>query len=567
MPHSTPGEIIERASAISASLEPLKSPDTTNVYVQSKSPISPGKDLEDGALRAGPAPSIWSKSYMAVLLQYGGNGILYSIMYNIVYPFLNNYLRMSGYVTASAYVLIALPYTLKFCVGIIIDCCPIWGYRRRPYMVIGMVVCAVCCIAMACMPVGDPYYPVYDWVQVTEDELTEVQRSQLNYDAPNSGTKWVILMVIANMALLFNWTAVGGVIVEISQREPENVRGTLQSLIWVARDIGGIIAATIIGFGLNSEDFGGTFSGSMGVNGVWAVCALVSLVTGAAAWYFIEEELAERRSMRKEVANLFHLVQTRVVYQVLAFLFFLNMFSSVSVTAASPIASVWAVVTPLANNIATIVGYGISMTSLILISQYGLQWSWRCMVIWGQIVVVILDVIPTFLTIWDVVRSQWFWLGLPLLENIPSNFSYMVGTFCVVEIMEKGNEATFYGLMLSVSSLASPFATVITKNIDAHFDIDTSDLQVDDTHVRWQVTWAYIIAYAFKLFSIVFVMLLPRQKAECQELRRTGGKSKLAGWLVVIMLTFLLFWTVLTNIMTIFPSTSCYTIAGGSGCS
>jgi hypothetical protein len=135
----------------------------------------------------------------------------------------------------------------------------------------------------------------------------------------------------------------------------------------------------------------------------------------------------------------------------------------------------------------------------------------------------------------------------------------------MVEIMEEGNESTFYGLAAAASTLASPFATVLTKNIDANFDIDHADIQLDSNHVCWQVSFAYIIAYAFKICSTAFVLLLPRQKAECQELRRTGGKSKTVGWIVV--LTFLYIWCIVTNIVTIVPSTSCYTIAGGSGCS
>jgi hypothetical protein len=565
----TPTEILERASAFSLTKEPTAQPKTpdADVYAQVKSPGVPSKELEDGALRAGPAPVVWSKSYMAVLAQYFGNGLIYSIMYKLVYPFLNNYLRMSGYVTASAYVLITLPYTLKLFFGILSDCLPIVGFRRRPYMVLGSMVCAICCIAMACMSVGDPYYPEYDWVYLSTDELTQEQLDQINYGAPDSGAKWVVLMIIANIGVVISGTAVGGVVVEISQREPESVRGKLQTLIWVARDAGGVVASVIMAFGLNSKDFGGSFEHSIGVNAVMIICAIVTLGTGATAAFFIEEERAERRSMRKEAAHLFALIQTRVVYQILAFRFFMNMCSYVSVTAASPIASVWAGVEPITSNIISICSSAISMAVLTFVAKYGLNWSWRSMVVWCQVAVIAVDIIPTFLTIWDVVRNQWFWLGFPLLDEIPSNFAFVVATYCMVEIVDEGSEATFYGLVVAVSSLSSPFATVITKNIDAHFDIATSNIQADDTHVRWQVTYAYIIAYAFKIFALVFVVLLPRQKAECQELRRNGGKSKPIGVTVVVVLAFLFIWTVLTNIMSIFPSTSCYTIAGGSGCS
>ncbi|POM65113.1 Transmembrane protein [Phytophthora palmivora] len=296
------------------------------------------------------------------------------------------------------------------------------------------------------------------------------------------------------------------------------------------------------------------------------ICAVTSFITGAVAWYCIEEERAERRSMRVEVSKLFDLIQYRVVYQVLAYQFFGNMFSYVSVTASTPLQSVWLTISPVNSSVATIISTLISMVTLLAVRQWGLNWNWRWMIVITQFAVVAVDCIPTFLTIWDVVRSQWFWLGVPLLEQVPTNIGFIVSTYCMVEIMEEGNEAAFYGLVVAVSSLASPFATVITKNIDANFDIATADLQRDDTTVREQVTYAYLCSYACKIFSTVFVLLIPRQKAETQEMRRNGGKSKIVGIIVVLITIFTYVWTIMTNIMSIFPSTSCLKIAGGDGC-
>lgn len=160
---------------------------------------------------------------------------------------------MSGYMTASAYVLISLPYTFKLLFGLIVNCCPIMGYRRRPYMVICAGVCTVCCIIMESMPDGDPYYPEYDQAYQTIDQLTQQQRDLINCNAPGSGAKWVALMVIANIGITLNYAASGGIVVEISQREAENVRGTLQILIWLFTDIGFVFASLLVEFGLNSE--------------------------------------------------------------------------------------------------------------------------------------------------------------------------------------------------------------------------------------------------------------------------------------------------------------------------
>jgi hypothetical protein len=390
--------------------------------------------------------------------------------------------------------------------------------------------------------------------------------ASFNKDAPGSGSKFVVLLIFANLGMVMAFTASGGTLVELSQREPENVRGTLQAMIWVWRDFGGMIASALVGFGLNSADFGGSFDGSIGVSGLMIICTIVSVLTCLSGWYNITEEKAPRLSLRAEAAKLFDLIQYRVVYYVLAFQLFKNMFAYIGVTAAYPIQSVWARVEPVNSSIATILTYIVSAGALTFVAKRGLHWNWRYIIIASQLSAIVIDTFPTFLTIWDVHRSQWFWLGVPLLEQIPTNFSFIVSTFVMIEVMDIGNEATFYGLMSSVSSLASPFSTVITKNIDANFDLELELLQADTHYVRTQVTYAYLCQYGMQLLSLVFVFLLPRQKAETQALKREGAKSFAVGVVTVVLLTFLLVWAVMTNLMSIYPSTACLVIAGGTGC-
>ncbi|KAG3115596.1 hypothetical protein PI124_g1710 [Phytophthora idaei] len=529
-------------------------------YLEAKSP-NPMAKFEEGALREGPPPDTKSKIYHGFLFQYVGAGVIYSVLYSLTYPFLNNYLRMSGVATASASVLIALPWSLKTFFGIITDCYPIFGYRRRPYMVIGWIVCGICSFVMAVLPEGDPYYPDNSWASLSESELTAEQIAEINYDAPDAGTKFILLMVVANLGMVLSFTACGGTLVELSQREGEKRRGDLQTMIWVAHQVGGVVASALVSFGLNSEEYGGTFSGSIRVGGLMGVCTVTSFVTAVVAWFFIEEERVERRSMKIEVAKLFDLIQYRVVYQVLAYQFFGNMFSYVSVAAATPLQSVWLTITPVNSNIAIIISTLISMASLLAVRQWGLNWNWRWMIVITQLLffaVVFVDCFPTFLTIWDVVAGRAA-SGAGAVQHRLHRVDLLHGRG------HGGGQRSCF-LRSRCRHFESPFATVITKNIDANFDISTADIQRDDTTVRQQVTYAYLCSYACKIFSTVFVLLIPRQKSETQEMRRNGGKSKLVGIVAVIIIAFTYVWTIMTSVMSIFPSTSCLKIAGGDGC-
>ncbi|EEY54361.1 uncharacterized protein PITG_07980 [Phytophthora infestans T30-4] len=431
-------------------------------------------------------------------------------------------------------------------------------------MLLGWAVCFISLVVMTVMPIGDPYYPDSSWALMTP--LTAEQTAQLNTDAQHSGVKYIFLMVIANLGSVVAFTASDGVLVELAQREPLKTRGALQAIVYAVQYSFQIISQAMVGFGLNGADYGGTFSGSMGFNTVMGVCAVFSLVVMPFSWFCITEEKTHRRSAQKYLYALYELIQQRVVYQIVIFRFCRNVFSYVSVTASFLIQSYWLTVTPVNNSVASIIGLIVSAGSLYLTKQVGLNWNWRYMIAISPISVIVIDVFPTFFTIWDVYRSQWFWLGVPLVENLPNAIGTIVATFAVLEIIEEGNEATVYGLITAVSTLASPFASVITKSIDGHFDVETEFIQLDNSYVRSQVTYTYLIAYAFKLFSLVFLVLLPKQKIETQELKRTGGKNKWIGIGTINVVAFSLVWSVMTNIMTMFDSTSCLRIAGGTGC-
>ncbi|KAF1781642.1 Major facilitator superfamily domain [Phytophthora cactorum] len=520
-------------------------PTKADDYYELKTPDL--RELEDGAIRPGGPPNIYSWSNIGLMAQYAAVGVVYGTMYSVIYPFLTNYLRMSGNETTSASVLITLPYTLKVFIGIVTDCYPIFGFRRRPYMLLGWVVCFVSLVVMTAMPIGDPYYPDSSWASLTT--LSAEQTAQLNTDAQHSGVKYIFLMIIANLGSVVAFTASDGILVELAQREPLKTRGALQAVVYAVQYSFQIISQAMVGFGLNGADYGGTFSGSMGVNAVMGVCAAFSLMVMPFSWFCVTEEKTHRRSARKYLYALYELIQQRVVYQIVIFRFCRNVFSYVSVTASFLIQSYWLTVTPVNSSVASIIGLIVSAGSLYLTKQFGLNWNWRYMIAISQISVIIIDAFPTFFTIWDVYRSQWFWLG------VHSNDRRDVRS---AGDHREGNEATVYGLITAVSTLASPFASVITKSIDGHFDVETEYIRLDNSYVRSQVTYTYLIAYAFKLFSL--------QKIETQELKRTGGKNKWIGIGTIIVIAFSLVWSVMTNLMTMFDSTSCLRIAGGTGC-
>lgn len=327
-----------------------------------------------------------------------------------------------------------------------------------------------------------------------------------------------------------------------------------------------VLSAFFTGLGLNSRDYGGTFSWAVGFNGIMGCCAAMSFIVLPLTWFCIQEEKAEPRTWKAVYAYLYDQVQLPVVYRFIAFRFFYNVFALFSVTAESAIKSTWAGVEPVNNGIAEMIAAVVTLLGTLLVKHYGLGWNWRLIIIIAQVMIVCVDTFPTFLTIWDIVRNQWLWLGVPVLEYIPYAATDYIGALFMLEVQTGGNDATLFGLAATARRLGTPFGTVMTKTVNGYLDIERKFIEKDDHYARSQATIAYVIAYSINLAAVVFVLLIPKQKDHMHKMQREGIRNRAMGTATLVVLSFALAWTLMTNILSLFPTTKCLRIAGGSGC-
>ncbi|ETO72782.1 hypothetical protein F444_11231 [Phytophthora nicotianae P1976] len=554
---------LERLSAVSVSVN--KDPDQDG-YTSVKTPDTTAAELEGGALRPGGMPVLTSKDTIGLLFQYAAVGVVYGMLPETIYPFMQEYLNCSGAQVAAAKELVVLPWSFKVFFGTISDCFPIYGYRRRPYMLIGWTVCIIMLLIMAIMPIGKPYYTVASDRDIDTADYTPEIEARINYDAPGEGAKYVIIMFFAAVGYVFSDVCSDSIVCELAQREPIAKRGKTQSAIYAVRYVVVILGELLVGFCFNGEEYGGDFAFSLSFPQLMIIMTVLTAPALPITWFFIKEEKKERADFRKYISEFWDLLCKRVVYQIIAYNFFAGIFSSISYTASSPVQSYMVDVTPINSTLNDVLGHVCFLIGIMVTSKYGLHWNWRGMIVWTGLVVIIVDCAVALITVWDVFRSQWFWLGPPIAVQIPSGVAWIIALFVTVEIAGVGNEGAVYGLVTTVGNLASPFATTLTLLIDGPFNITNARVQADDHSVRMDITYTVIISYTMTIFSWVFLFLLPKQKLDTQELARTGGSSKILGGLTIAYLSFSLVWSVTVNTLAIFDSTSCLLIAGGTGC-
>ena len=395
------------------------------------------------------------------------------------------------------------------------------------------------------------------------DEYTMDEIAAINSHAPATGGTYVVLMMLATLGYVVADVAADGVVVEYAQREPISIRGRTQTVIYTVRTIFSIFGSILVGFGLSSPPYGGDFA--FGTS--FPVCSLILAVCCIPVipltWCFVFEKRVCTPELHQYVSKLWEALQSRALYQVIAYSFFSGIFGGIGFVASDPVTMYWARATSFSISISQIIGSCVTAFTLAFMGRHGLDWDWRHVIIITTIAVVALDLACTMLTTWAVVRNQWFWLGLPIVETIPSSMNFIVSSFVVVELADKGNEAAIYGLLTTVGNLSNPFSATLTKTIDEPFAVSNRDILNDLYATRRDVTIIVLISYTSKLLSLVFLVLLPRQKEETRVLKHSGHRSKLLGGITVAYCMFALIWSLLINLLGIFDSTRCLKLVGG----
>ncbi|EQC32764.1 hypothetical protein SDRG_09736 [Saprolegnia diclina VS20] len=210
-----------------------------NEYDEAKTP----GDIEEGALRIGDAPVYTSPEVLAIIYQYAMVGIVYGGFTVMKYPILTGYFALETNVLSSATALLTLGWSLKVVFGMLNDCFPIFGYHRKPYMLLGWTLCAILLVVLAVKPAGE-------------------QNSQ------SDGSTFALICTVCGFCYVMADVAQDGLMLTYAQREPIAVRGRLQSIIYGTRFVFAAIIGAICGFCLNSERFAGDFDWDIGVNGV-----------------------------------------------------------------------------------------------------------------------------------------------------------------------------------------------------------------------------------------------------------------------------------------------------------
>ena len=189
---------------------------------------------------------------IAILTVYFVQGIL-GLARLAVSFFLKDDLGLSPAEVAALTGIAALPWVIKPVFGLISDGLPLFGYRRRTYLVLSGILGTLSWVALA--------------------------------TAVNSAWAAAGAMLLASLSVAISDVIADSLVVERARKESLGQAGSLQSLTWGVAAVGGLITAYLSGWLLEH----------LSSQVVFGITAIFPLLVSAVAWLIVEEKIGDRR--------------------------------------------------------------------------------------------------------------------------------------------------------------------------------------------------------------------------------------------------------------------------------
>jgi len=354
---------------------------------------------------------------IAILLVYFVQGIL-GLARLAVSFFLKDDLNLSPAEVSALLGIVALPWMVKPLFGFLSDGLPLFGYRRRPYLVLAGLLGTGAWLALSL------------WVT-----------------KPWQAT---IAIALSSLSVAVSDVIVDSLVVERARVESQSDAGSLQSLCWGASAIGGILTAYLSGALL--EQFS--------VRTMFLITAAFPLIVSAVAWLIAEQKTDDRADfshVKEQAILLKKAITQKTIWLPTLFLFLWQATPSAEsaffffatnelgfepeflgrvrlVTSIASLVGIWmfqrffkAVQLRKIFGWSIVLSSGLGMTSLILVTHANRAIG---------------------------IEDQWFSLGDSLVLTVAGQIAFMPVLVLAARLCPPGVEATLFALLMSVFNVA-----------------------------------------------------------------------------------------------------------------
>ncbi|MBF2079088.1 MAG: folate/biopterin family MFS transporter [Synechococcales cyanobacterium T60_A2020_003] len=401
---------------------------------------------------------------LAILLVYLVQGVL-GISRLAVSFFLKDDLGLTPAQTSALLGIAALPWVIKPLFGFLSDGLPIFGYRRRPYLVLAGLLGTGCWLAMATVI--------------------------------HSAWAATLAMTLNSLSVAVSDVIVDSIVVERARRESIEKAGSLQSISWGASAFGGLLTAYLSGFLLQQ------FSTQI-VFGITAIFPLiVTLVAGlvteakvdhSSEWTVVQQQM---RDLWKAVSRPAILLPTAFVFiwqatptAESAFFFFTTNELGFEPEFLGRVR--------LVTSVASLIG-------IWLFQRFFRSVPFRQIFAWTTILSALLGMTALLLVTHANraigIDDYWFSLGDSLVLTVMGQIAFMPVLVLAARLCPKGVEATLFALLMSVFNLAGMISHELGAGLTYIMGV---------TETNFENLWLLVIlTNVTTLFPLLFIRWLP----------------------------------------------------------
>ncbi|MEG4021308.1 MULTISPECIES: folate/biopterin family MFS transporter [unclassified Microcoleus] len=354
---------------------------------------------------------------IAILLIYFVQGIL-GLARLAVSFFLKDELGMSPAEVSAMLGVVALPWIIKPVFGFMSDGLPIFGYRRRPYIVLSGLLGTSAWVGLATI-----------------------------VHTPLAATGAIAL---SSLSLAVSDVIADSLVVERARKESVTDAGSLQSLSWGAAALGGLITAYLSGSLLQH------FS----THTIFLITASFPLIVSATAWLIAEEKTNKRtdfEAVKDQLKQLRQAVTQKTIWLPTAFLFILQ------ATPSSDSAFFFFTTNELGfppeflGRVRLVTSIA-ALAGVWLFQRFLKTVPFRVIFGWSTVIATALGM-TTLLLVTHANRAlgiddQWFSIGDSLILTVIGQIAYMPILVLSARLCPRGVEATLFAVLMSVTNLA-----------------------------------------------------------------------------------------------------------------
>lgn len=473
--------------------------------------------------------SIWQCRTIGVLLCAFSGGAVASGMQATIYGFFLGYLGVESHVQMSIRSLIDVPQCFVLLIGLLSDCVPMAGFHRKPYMLMGWATAAIALLIISQYELPEPYFCQDD------NGIYDYKQDPCNPHARAAVFWYAGLIFVCAIGLVIAATSGEVLVLAYSQMEEEATRGTIKVWTTMAQVFGSLVAALFVGVAMNGKEYLGTQEWTLNFNQITLVFAVLAALMVPVSWLCVQEERASNNQMtstKEFLRSSWELLRSNAFSVFLLFVFSSQFLVNIRSTAGPNVQNIWAGVKGLQRQMCTVMSTLVMLFGMWLMKTRFLHVNWRMIVAVAIVTVTALDALPTYLTIYSVVRDQYLFLGEDVLEQIPLAMLRMVSAFMMIEMTEKGKEGLCFGLIGTIFGISHPFATATsTKFFNAAWPslVQASKYVDDSPSFRNAVAASYAVSYLARLMALLTLPLLANQKQAARERKLTWSRSSLVA--------------------------------------